>query len=91
MKGSAYRKRYIIVRGERNSLDPIIIAVYKKFGCKIKYRNEQYCIILANQLNKDSVISFISGYRGNYETVKTCGTILKCKKILKKIETVNAY
>ncbi|MGC8609097.1 MAG: hypothetical protein ACP5UV_04405 [Thermoplasmata archaeon] len=84
MKGSAIRKRYIIVKGEKNFLDPIIVAVYRKFGCKVKYRNERYCIILANQINKESVISFISGF-GNYQTIKTCGTMLKCRKTIMKL------
>ncbi len=74
VKSSIYRKRYILVKG---NIEHKYILDY---GVKIKFSNDGYTILLANQFNKDTIIRLLKRY--GYDVVYVSGTIKKCKKIM---------
>lgn len=86
MKGSLLRKRYILIRAESDIsiLEYARRELYRKFGCKEKFRNGSFMIVLADQFTKDKAISHINGIAG-LKTVLTSGTVKKLKKTMEAI------
>ncbi|KPV47197.1 MULTISPECIES: hypothetical protein [Acidiplasma] len=87
MKGSIYRKRYILAYSENG--DELDKYLFYSMGIKRKYRYKNYRIYLANQFNRNNVIKKIEYHGGRVEYVS--GTLKKCKKILGSeiIKTLN--
>ena len=79
MKGSIIRKRYVLVlwESEPEKMDRYI---YNCYQVKRKYKNNNFSILLCNQLNKITVYNAIEKKGGKIITVS--GTIKKCKQSL---------
>jgi hypothetical protein len=87
MKGSLLRKRYILIRAD-NDNSTLEIArrdLYRKFGCKEKFREGPFMIVLADQFTKDKAIGHINSIPG-LKSVLTSGTIKKLKKAVEKMK-----
>lgn len=85
MKGSLLRKRYILIRadGDNGILEYARRELYRKFGCKEKFRDGSFMIVLADQFTKDKAIAHINSISG-LKTVLTSGTVKKLKKTMEK-------
>lgn len=80
MKGSQFRKRYILIYKHENE-DRMRKDVFRIFGAKKKYDDGKYVIYLTDQFLKEGVIAFIKREYGPV-TIYTSGTIKKCKKFI---------
>ncbi|MGP6220177.1 hypothetical protein [Caldiplasma sukawensis] len=82
MKGSPFRKRYILIykhpKEERMRRD-----VFRIFGAKKKYDDGKYVIYLTDQFLKEGVLAFVRREYGPV-TIYTSGTIKKCKKVIQE-------
>ncbi|SMD30234.1 hypothetical protein [Picrophilus oshimae] len=74
MKSSIYRKRYILIKG---NVDYRHLSGY---GVKVKFNDNNYTIVLANQFNKDLIIRLLR--KSGHDVIYVSGTIKKCKKIM---------
>ena len=85
MKGSLLRKRYILIRadGDNGILEYARRELYRKFGCKEKFRDGSFMIVLADQFTKDKAIAHINSTSG-LKTVLTSGTVKKLKKTMEE-------
>ncbi len=85
MKGSLLRKRYILIRadGDNGILEYARRELYRKFGCKEKFRDGSFMIVLADQFTKDKAIDHINSISG-LKTVLTSGTVKKLKKTMEE-------
>jgi len=84
VKGSPFRKRYIVVYsssmdGLKNRLESDLFSM---FHAKRKYLDGPYAIFLTDQFKKKRVIEFINSKNRDVSTLITSGTILKCKKFI---------
>ncbi|WP_393970958.1 hypothetical protein OXIME_001203 [Oxyplasma meridianum] len=84
MKGSPFRKRYVLVYS--NSMEDIIQQLerdlFAVFHAKKKYIGGQYAIFLTDQFKKKRFIEYVNSYGHGAVTLITSGTILKCKKFM---------
>ncbi len=82
MKGSPFRKRYILVYS--SSMEIIIRQLEKDlfsvFHAKKKFVEGSYAIFLTDQFKKKRLIEYINSKSPEVTTLITSGTILKCKK-----------
>jgi hypothetical protein len=92
LKGSAIRKRYVLVTG--NSLDEILPSIdrelLKIFRAKRKFYDGAYAIYLTDQFMKEMLIEHLKKSFPGIKTVITSGTIKKCKAAIKKLAEDNA-
>jgi hypothetical protein len=84
MKGSLFRKRYILLNCE----DSDIMQAVEKFAmeryrARIKLRENRYIILLTNQFQKESLCSNIESMFRSARIVTVSGTIRKCLRIMK--------
>ena len=88
LKGSARRKRYILIRSDVGSgiLDRVRSETYARFRSKEKFRDGSFLIVLADQFNKAEVISYINRMEG-VRTVLSSGSIKKLKKVIADLDT----
>ncbi len=86
MKCSPYRKRYILIKGARNDLNMAVRDIYREFGAKEKYRDENYSIVLGNQFSKEYILSYARRKLKSVSVLRVSGTIKKCKDIIKNQE-----
>lgn len=83
MKSSPYRKRYILLEGERNQLDRAVREIFREFKAKEKFRSEKYSIVLGDQFSKDYITSYVRRKLENISIITVSGTIKKCKSSMK--------
>ncbi len=76
LKGSVIRKRYILVLWEYEP-EKMDRYIYNYYQVKRKYRNNNFSVLMCNQLNKKAVCNIIEKKGGKIITVS--GTIKKCK------------
>lgn len=84
MKGSPFRKRYVLVYS--SSMEDIIRKLEKDlfsvFHAKRKFLEGSYAIFLTDQFKKKRLIEYINSKTPEVSTLITSGTILKCKKFM---------
>ncbi len=84
MKGSPFRKRYIVIYS--SSMEDLIKQLdrdlFSMFRAKRKYLEGPYAIFLTDQFRKNRLIEFINSKNWDVSTLLTSGTILKCKKFI---------
>ncbi len=81
MKGSLYRKRYVLLKAENDgSLDSGLDQIRLKFGSRMKFREGAYAIVLTDQFQKDALCRFVTVGLKGVSVVTVSGTIRKCKK-----------
>ena len=81
MKGSLYRKRYVLIKGENNGgVEIALNRIRSKFGSKVKFRQDCYAIVLTDQFQKDSLCLYIEKDLKGTVVVTVSGTIKKCKE-----------
>lgn len=87
MKGSAVRKRYILIRCDSGPsvLELIRRDVFRLFQAKEKFRAFPYLIVLGNQNTKKRIIDYINSHY-QAETLLSSGTIRKLKKHMQSLE-----
>ncbi len=76
LKGSTIRKRYILVLWDSDA-EKNDRYIYNYYQVKRKYRNNNFSVLMCDQLNKKAVCSIIEKRGGKIITVS--GTIKKCK------------
>ena len=81
MKGSPFRKRYVLIYGEnlQGALAGLDRELFRIFRSKRKYVEQNYAIYLTNQFNRDSLVQFVNTRIKGVSTIITSGTIKKCK------------
>ncbi len=85
MKGSAIRKRYILVRGTgTDEMKPSLDAILSRFGARTKYTASGYAILLTDQYQKDSLCRYIEENIPSLHVITVSGTIKKCKSYINK-------
>lgn len=86
MKGSIFRKRYVLIYGENLSQKIRLLEkeLYRIYRSKRKYSENNYAIFLTNQFYKESLTEFISKNFKDVEILTVSGTIKKCKTIIKR-------
>ena len=90
MKGSPYRKRYILVEfSEMKSADYLSVECRRIFNTREKFRNRSFIIIKTDQFLKDQVCSYISNRIKGVKIITVSGTIRKCKKSI--LPSVNEH
>ena len=81
MKGSLYRKRYVLIKEENNGgLEIALNRIRSKFGSKVKFRQDCYAIVLTDQFQKDNLCLFIEKELAGIAVITVSGTIKKCKE-----------
>jgi stalled ribosome rescue protein Dom34 len=85
MKCSPYRKRYVLLEGNREELDMAVKDIYRNFKAKEKFKSLNYSIILGDQFSKDYIASYVRRKLPNISIITVSGTIKKCK------EKINPY
>ena len=81
MKGSLYRKRYVLIKEENNGgLEIALNRIRSKFGSKVKFRQDCYAIVLTDQFQKDNLCHFIEKELAGIAVITVSGTIKKCKE-----------
>lgn len=81
MKGSLYRKRYILLKEEApGGLDGALNQIRMKFGSRVKFREGIYAIVLTDQFQKDALCRFVNADLKGASVVTVSGTIKKCKE-----------
>ncbi|MCL6090903.1 MAG: hypothetical protein M1393_07690 [Candidatus Thermoplasmatota archaeon] len=81
MKGSPFRKRYVLIYGEnlQGTLSTLDRELSRIFRSKRKYVEQNYAIYLTNQFNRDALVQFVNTRIKGVTTITTSGTIKKCK------------
>lgn len=84
MKGSEYRKRYILVFSRKidSVLPGLERELFRTFRSKKKFSGGNYAIFLTNQFYKEQIIGFIKNRFSSVETLITSGTLKKCKTVM---------
>ena len=84
MKGSPFRKRYVLVYS--SSMEDIISQLerdlFSVFRAKKKYVEGPYAIFLTDQFKKKRLIEYVNSSSRDVTTLITSGTVLKCKKFI---------
>ncbi|MFG1518986.1 MAG: hypothetical protein AAE977_00715 [Thermoplasmataceae archaeon] len=84
MKGSQFRKRYVLLSCE--NID-VMRAVEKfaveRYRARVKLREGSFLILLTNQFQKESLCSNIESMFRSAGIVTVSGTIRKCLKTMK--------
>lgn len=86
MKGSEFRKRYVVVYSGKLSdilptLERELSSVYR---ARRKYASGDYAIFLTNQFYKDQLIETVRKNFPGAEPIVTSGTMKKCKAVIEK-------
>ncbi len=82
LKGSVIRKRYVLVLWESEA-EKNDRYIYNCYQVKRKYRNNNFSILMCNQMNKKTVCDIIEKRGGKIVTVS--GTIKKCRSCMDSI------
>jgi uncharacterized protein (DUF1330 family) len=76
LKGSVIRKRYVLVLWESGA-EKNDRYIYNSYQVKRKYRNNNFSILMCNQMNKNTICDIIEKRGG--KVIAVSGTIKKCK------------
>lgn len=83
MKGSPYRKRYILIEfSEMKSADYLSMECRRIFNTREKYRDRSFIIIKTDQFLKDQVCTFVEQRIRGVRIITVSGTIKKCKRTM---------
>ena len=82
MKGSIYRKRYILVYADMDQrrISALDKNLFRIFRCRKKYSEQKYLIFLTNQFLREQVVEYINENFRPAMVLTVSGTIKKCKK-----------
>ncbi len=84
MKGSPYRKRYILIQfADPRSCDYLSSETRRIFNTREKFRNETFIIVKTDQFLKEQVCNFIEQKINGVRIITVSGTIKKCKTNVK--------
>jgi hypothetical protein len=84
VKGSPFRKRYVLVYSSsmENTIRHLERDLFSVFHAKKKFVDGSYAIFLTDQFKKKRLIDYINSKGPEATTLITSGTILKCKKFM---------
>ncbi len=83
MKGSPFRKRYVLLRcKDSDIMKDIEKFAAERYRARIKLAENGFLILLTNQFQKESLCSHIESYFRSAKVITVSGTIRKCMKIM---------
>ncbi len=81
MKGSPYRKRYVLIEfSEMKSADYLSMECRRIFNTREKFRDSSFIIVKTDQFLKDQLCTFVEQRIKGVKIITVSGTIKKCKR-----------